>query len=93
MYVMDFNVHPKRLRDPSANLPSTKHEYDRGYQMNTVASTVVAGKLFKQDVTSMLPYAVSHRTAELRGCKGFMIDEERIVGMKVRRHTYCTWCS
>lgn len=45
---------------------------------------IKAGTLFKEDVTSWLPYSRATRVGSFSHYSGFMIDEERLVGMKVR---------
>lgn len=44
---------------------------------------VPAKQLFAKEVVTRLPYAVSTRMGMFR-YSGFMIDEERLIGMKVR---------
>ena len=87
MFVMDFHVHPKRTHDPCDDLPYDEYEYVLGSESNWQVSddptTIEPNRLFKHPVTSKLPYAVSHRTGDFK-YTGFMIDDARIVGMKVR---------
>lgn len=83
MFVLDFHVLPKRLHDPAHDLPRPEHSYGWGHHVSLEPSIVEAGPLFKRDVISTLPYSVSHRRGDLR-YTGFMIDDQRIIGMKVR---------
>lgn len=80
--VFDFNVHPKRIDDPVA---TTSNEDVHGkYEMVSRPSTVLAGDIFRQDVVTQLPYALSSRSGQFN-YSGFMIDDERVVGMKVSK--------
>ena len=45
-------------------------------------SVLTAGSVFKDDVRSSLPYVEVVTRAEYH-CKGVLIDEERILGLKV----------
>jgi len=46
-------------------------------------SVLVAGSVFKEDVQSSLPYVETMTRAEYH-YEGALIDEERILGLKVR---------
>lgn len=83
MTVMDFHVHPKRTHDPCEDVAHKAPDYRWGYQVSAEPSTVAASDVFRQDVISRLPYAVSRRAGDLH-YTGFMMDDQRIVGMKVR---------
>ncbi len=61
---------------------SDENEFVRTYDVITSATYVEAKEVFTKDVVSQLPYAVSTRTGTL-DYTGFLIDEERLVGMKV----------
>ena len=74
--VLDFNVHPKRVDDP---VPLNS----LGSQLITEPSRVAATTVFEDDVVTSLPYLASTRS-ETFHYSGFMIDDERIIGMKVR---------
>ncbi|THH01596.1 hypothetical protein EW026_g1123 [Hermanssonia centrifuga] len=60
---------------------SDENEFVRTYDVITSATYVEAKEVFTKDVVSQLPYAVSTRTGTL-DYTGFLIDEERLVGMK-----------
>ncbi|KIP07609.1 hypothetical protein PHLGIDRAFT_413636 [Phlebiopsis gigantea 11061_1 CR5-6] len=81
MFVMDFQVHPKRTRDPCDDVPHADPAHTWGYQVNADASQVAVPTLFTRTVTSRLPYAISHRIGDF-GYTGFMLDDARIVGLK-----------
>lgn len=76
--VLDFNVHPKRVDDP-VPLDSPSH----GITLVTTSSRVQANTVFEDDVITSLPYLESRRYDKFQ-YSGFMIDDERIIGMKVR---------
>ncbi|EKM51060.1 uncharacterized protein PHACADRAFT_103833 [Phanerochaete carnosa HHB-10118-sp] len=84
MFVLDFNVHPRRRHDPARDLPVVPQSHTHDHYVSFAPSAVEGGTLFKSDVVTELPYTVSHRTGALR-YTGFMIDDQRIIGMKVRR--------
>ncbi|KZT01957.1 uncharacterized protein LAESUDRAFT_662823 [Laetiporus sulphureus 93-53] len=89
MYVLDFNVHPKRTNDP---VPLPKPDSRCSYKVFTEPSTVQRRETFKDDVVTYLPYAVMSRLGTFQ-YSGFMIDDERIIGMKVcsSPHRTCTF--
>ncbi|KAH9943621.1 hypothetical protein B0H21DRAFT_695505 [Amylocystis lapponica] len=78
--VLDFNIYPTRTDDPvhTAESRGTTWRYD----MVTRPTTVSAGSIFQADVVTHLPYSMSSRS-DLSEYPGFLIDDERIVGMKV----------
>lgn len=80
--LIDFNVHPKRVNEPRAGLPTCVGDHD--YEVVTSKSTIKAGKFFKVDVETTLPYAITRRRDRFAKYKGFMIDEEQIIAMQVR---------
>lgn len=82
--VIDFNVHPKRLDDPvqiTAN-PSEDEDADIRYEVFSDSTRIPAENIFREDVVTSLPYSKSTRGGKFN-YSGFMIDDERIVGMKV----------
>lgn len=76
--VLDFNVHPKRVDDP---VPL--HCPEKDSRLVTDPSRVPATTVFEDDVVTSLPYLASTRSENFH-YSGFMIDDERIIGMKVR---------
>ena len=91
---MDFNVHTNRIDDPCDNMdvhgdaPSPGSESKGTYEVVRGPTVVPQGNLFKQDVVTHLPFSTSRRTFKTH-YSGFMIDEERLVGMKVRSTREC----
>ncbi|KAL6306507.1 hypothetical protein BKA93DRAFT_729237 [Sparassis latifolia] len=78
--VIDFNVHKKRINDPvDANQPA---ENLGQYIVMCEATRVAAGDTFQADVVTYLPYSVTTRAGPY-SYDGFMIDDERIIGVKV----------
>lgn len=81
--VIDFNVHPSR-NDPADPSEIRNTEAKSTYEVVTHPSMIKAGHLFKEDVMTLLPYSRATRVGQFSHYGGFMIDEERLVGMKVR---------
>lgn len=82
MKMLDFNVHPKRL-DSGAE---RSLDGDAIYEVVTQESVIDPGvKVFQFPVVSKLPYSVSTKIdiPALLDYSGFMIDDERLVAMKV----------
>ncbi|KAH9943581.1 hypothetical protein B0H21DRAFT_779706 [Amylocystis lapponica] len=77
--VIDFNIHPTRTDDPVYAAESRGTAWR--YEVVTRPTTVSTGNVFQTDVVTHLPYSVSSRSG-LFNYSGFMIDDERIVGMK-----------
>ncbi|KAK7679034.1 hypothetical protein QCA50_017978 [Cerrena zonata] len=77
--VLDFNVHPKRVTDPCD--PYRKRSKETTYTVHNKEHAVAAKQLFTKDVMTRLPYAISTRIGVFN-YSGFMIDEERLIGMK-----------
>lgn len=75
--VLDFNVHPERK--DSVVVPQ---DSGTSYQFVTDPSRVAAGTVFEDDIVTSLPYSASTRSGKFH-YSGFMIDDERIIGMKV----------
>ncbi|KAF9817917.1 hypothetical protein IEO21_03111 [Rhodonia placenta] len=86
LQVLDFNVHPQRVDDPVPIRPVGGNICPAGgttgsYQLVTEPSKISSGLIFQNDVVTYLPYALLVRTGDFE-YSGFMIDDERIVGMK-----------
>ena len=85
--VLDFNVHVKRLPEEISvgAVSGNKAEavFDR-FELFSRPSVVIKPEIFLNPITSRLPYsrALIHMEETY---SGFMIDEERVVGLKVRR--------
>lgn len=77
--IIDFNLHPKRIDDP---VPVTNSQGMEGkFEVVLDRSTIQANAVFLNDVVTYLPYSLSSRTGSFN-YSGFMIDDERIIGMK-----------
>jgi hypothetical protein len=87
--ILDFNVHPKREWHASSLGEPTR---DVHVQQVSEASTIPAGDIFEHDITTSLPYRMLSTTA-LFDYSGFMIDEERLIGLKVSSASYSVECS
>ncbi|OCH85848.1 hypothetical protein OBBRIDRAFT_739112 [Obba rivulosa] len=74
LVVYDFNVHPKRLNDPV--------QKPVNYKEVTLPEVLRAENTFEEDVITYLPYACSVKADSFQ-YSGLMIDDERIIGMKV----------
>jgi len=74
--VFDFNVHASR----------TRAQFDADgllcNQLINHPSVIQVGSVFKKPVVTCLPYHILRRE-DSEVYSGFMIDEERIVGLKV----------
>jgi hypothetical protein len=86
--VYDFNVHPKRTNDPCSPLMdphqqqlAADEEPFWSYSVNSTPTILPEKNVFAAPVISTLPYAVSSRSGAPK-YTGFMIDEQRIIGMK-----------
>ncbi|PCH34839.1 hypothetical protein WOLCODRAFT_145533 [Wolfiporia cocos MD-104 SS10] len=77
--VIDFNVHPNRTDDP---VPLHGADTPGVYEASLESSVVTADGIFEHNVVTHLPYAVITRPGRYR-YSGFMIDDERIVGMRM----------
>ena len=75
--VYDFNVHPKRIDDPCPT------EFRQDYAVVSKESVIEGEEVFLRDVVSRLPYSQASKDGRYN-YSGFLIDEERLVGMKVR---------
>ncbi|KAH8105215.1 hypothetical protein BXZ70DRAFT_904443 [Cristinia sonorae] len=78
--VLDFNVHPKRIDDPCGATPGRHGGLT--YEVFDEESFIPAGTIFENDVVSRLPYSVASKLGRF-GYSGFLIDEERLIGMKL----------
>ena len=81
--VLDFNVHSKRANDP-VPMPSGEH-----YRLIESEDVIEPGILFQERVVTRLPYAESTRAFSSDVYSGFMIDGERLIGLKVVAHIMC----
>jgi len=68
---------------PLSTRPSTPITHEVSYTVHTEPSFVPASDVFVSDVVSKLPYTHTVRKDLCAMYSGFMIDDERIVGLKV----------
>ena len=66
-----------------SSMNQDEHAYQGSYELVVEPSVVPAGETFVNDVLSHLPYGRVAREFSAN-YSGFMIDDERLVGMKVR---------
>ncbi|KAI0354450.1 hypothetical protein OH77DRAFT_1404967 [Trametes cingulata] len=89
MILLDFNVHPKRVDDPVSPAGVT----DTAYRALDLEDQVVeAGPVFESPVVTRLPFAMTTRLRPQVGedYSGFMIDQEHLLGMRVRENSRVT---
>jgi hypothetical protein len=88
--VLDFNVHVNGLPDqigvgedgePLSNTKSV-------FTVHTEPLVVPKVEIFVEDVVTRLPYTSAMRRDMGDYYSGFMIDEERLVGLRVREFTF-----
>ncbi|KAH9943580.1 hypothetical protein B0H21DRAFT_487066 [Amylocystis lapponica] len=84
LYVLHFNIHPTRTDDPVPTAESRRATWQ--YEVVTGPTTIPAGTVFRADVVTHLPYSMSSCSG-LSDYSGFMIDDERILGMKSLPYT------
>ncbi|PBK68010.1 hypothetical protein ARMSODRAFT_888206 [Armillaria solidipes] len=72
--VLDFNVHPPR--------PRTTFHFTRG-RLITGPNTLDRAHIFKEKVRTTLPFYSTSREMD-KEYSGFMIDEQRIIALKVQ---------
>ncbi|KAI0703399.1 hypothetical protein BC835DRAFT_1410680 [Cytidiella melzeri] len=97
--VFDFNVHPGRIDDPCDALMDLHEQQQLAegkqplwtYELKSEATVLPDRDLFTAPVVSALPYALSKRKG-VSGYTGFMIDEQRLVGMKDNMFNSLTAC-
>jgi hypothetical protein len=77
LQVLDFNIYPSCTRQATSSLGAMRTIY-------TDPSRLPTDHIFKHQVVSTLPYSATTR-AVFEHYSAFMIDEERVVGLKVSR--------
>lgn len=68
---------------PSTPIPSSIIPHEVSYTIHTEPSTISAPGVFVNTVISKLPYSRAVRKDLAAMYSGFMIDDERVVGLKV----------
>lgn len=81
--ILDFNVYSAR---------SQETVFDRGAMRTDCVgpSTVPRGKVFYSDITTSLPYSATTRPVS-EHYSAYMIDEDRIIGLKVRYLSFVSY--
>jgi hypothetical protein len=80
MQILDFNVHPYQRHTSIGMNILDEGITDRKLVLKP--SRIAANVVFTEPVITCLPYHTLCRTDTVR-YSGFMIDEERVVGLKV----------
>jgi hypothetical protein len=80
MQILDFNIHP--YRRPTSIGMYDFDEWITDRKLVLEPSRILPNAVFTEPVISTLPYHSLSRTDTVR-YSGFMIDEERLVGLKV----------
>ncbi|TFK85394.1 hypothetical protein K466DRAFT_494844, partial [Polyporus arcularius HHB13444] len=88
--MMDFNVHPKRTDDPVLHCYPAPENSNCLFIVNE--RRIEAGQIFQEAVVTRLPYAASTRVgiSSVADYSGFMIDDQRLIGMRVSSVTLIT---
>ena len=87
--VLDFNVHPSRARTTAEKLAATRLGIDpeqppSGAHVVCEPSPFPAGLVFAKEVVTSLPYYSVPAPGQREPYVGYMIDEQRLLGLKVR---------
>ena len=65
--MMDFNVHPKRLTDPTSATPPPEGTF---FTLVDSETRIEPGELFTEAIVTRLPYAMTIRKADARTADG-----------------------
>jgi hypothetical protein len=87
--VLDFNVHPSRAPTSAEKLAATRLGIDpeqppEGARLVCEPSEFPAGTVFAKEVVTALPYYTVPAPVQREPYVGYMIDEQRLLGLKVR---------
>jgi hypothetical protein len=88
--VLDFNVHASRGPTKGEKLAATRLGIDperapEGARLVCEPSVFPAGVVFAKEVVTALPYYSVPAPGQCEPYVGYMIDEQRLLGLKVRR--------
>ncbi len=91
LQVLDFGVHPERAGDDDSaferrNAAEPDFPCEHRYRART---SVISSSLFTKNVESSLPYREVTTKVSLP-YSGFMIDDERIIGLQVGTNYFCS---
>jgi hypothetical protein len=92
--VLDFNVHASREVTKAEKLAATRLGIDperapEGARLVCEPSVFPAGVVFAKDVVTALPYYSVPAPRQREPYVGYMIDEQRLLGLKVRCFVAC----
>jgi hypothetical protein len=87
--VLDFNVHASRVPTKAEKLAATRLGIDperlpEGARLVCEPSVFPAGLVFAKEVVTALPYYSVPAPGQREPYVGYMIDEQRLLGLKVR---------
>ncbi len=87
--VLDFNVHPSRAPTEAETVAGSRIGIDassqaEGSRLVGGPSMFPAGEVFAKEVITALPYYAVPAPGQGKSYVGFMIDEQRLLGLKVR---------
>ena len=87
--VLDFNVHASRAPTKAEKLAATRLGIDserlpEGARLVCEPSVFPADLVFAKEVVTSLPYYSVPAPGQLEPYVGYMIDEQRLLGLKVR---------
>jgi len=87
--VLDFNVHASRAPTMAEKLAATHLGIDpelppEGARLVREPSVFPAGLVFAKEVVTSLPYYSVPAPGQFEPYVGYMIDEQRLLGVKVR---------
>jgi hypothetical protein len=91
--VLDFNVHASRAPTAAEKLAATRLGIDpeqppEGARLVCEPSVFPAGLVFAKEVVTSLPYYSVPAPGLHEPYVGYMIDEQRLLGLKVRRFAF-----
>lgn len=87
--VLDMNVHALRAPSAAENLAASRLDIDiekppEGSRLVCEPSVFPAGGVFAKEVVTRLPYYAVPAPGQGESYVGYMIDEQRLLGLKVR---------
>jgi hypothetical protein len=87
--VLDFNVYALRAPTMAEKLAATRlgidaEQWPKGARVVREPSVFPAGQVFAKEVVTSLPYYSVPAPAQREPYVGYMIDEQRLLGLKVR---------
>ncbi|KAH8991386.1 hypothetical protein EDB86DRAFT_1599046 [Lactarius hatsudake] len=88
--VLDFNVHASRAPTAAEKLAASRLGIDltepvEGSRLVCEPSVFPAAGIFAEEVVTRLPYYSVPASGQCESYVGYMVDEQRLLGLKVRR--------